>query len=114
MANKRSRDDEKYIQSIVDANAQSHKLYIVDARPMVNAVANKVWYTDWKFVEKVFLLTESERKQKIVPEFSASISLPSSGECAWADVTHQRQVEVCSLEINFIAQWDCTMKTSHN
>ncbi len=25
----------------------------------------------------------------IVPKFSASISLPSSGECAWADVTHR-------------------------
>lgn len=38
---KRSRDDERYIQLIMDANAQSHKIYILDARPSTNAVANK-------------------------------------------------------------------------
>jgi len=27
---------------IMDANAQSHKLYIMDARPTVNALANMV------------------------------------------------------------------------
>ena len=27
-------------------------------------------------------------KTTIIPEFSASISLSSSGECAWADVAH--------------------------
>ncbi|KAI0219617.1 Myotubularin-related protein 2 [Lamellibrachia satsuma] len=42
VAGKRSKDDERYIQMIMDANAQSHKLYIMDARPSVNAVANKV------------------------------------------------------------------------
>ena len=30
---KRSREDERYIQLIMDANAQSHKLFIMDARP---------------------------------------------------------------------------------
>ncbi|KAB7499459.1 Myotubularin-related protein 2, partial [Armadillidium nasatum] len=38
---KRSKEDEDYIQHILDANAQSHKIYIMDARPNVNAVANK-------------------------------------------------------------------------
>lgn len=38
---KRSREDERYIQLIMDANAQSHKLFIMDARPMPNAIANK-------------------------------------------------------------------------
>ncbi|XP_035226539.1 myotubularin-related protein 2-like [Stegodyphus dumicola] len=38
---KRSKDDERYIQMIMDANAQSHKIFIMDARPSVNAVANK-------------------------------------------------------------------------
>ncbi|XP_076183632.1 phosphatidylinositol-3-phosphate phosphatase isoform X2 [Ptiloglossa arizonensis] len=38
---KRSREDERYLQLIMDANAQSHKLLIMDARPMPNAVANK-------------------------------------------------------------------------
>ncbi|XP_061073008.1 myotubularin-related protein 2-like isoform X1 [Conger conger] len=39
---KRSKDDEKYLQAIMDANAQSHKLFIFDARPSVNAAANKM------------------------------------------------------------------------
>ncbi|XP_053313863.1 myotubularin-related protein 2 [Spea bombifrons] len=38
---KRCKEDEKYLQSIMDANAQSHKIFIFDARPSVNAVANK-------------------------------------------------------------------------
>ena len=38
---KRSRSDERYVQQILDANAQSDKLFIMDARPSVNAVANK-------------------------------------------------------------------------
>lgn len=33
VSGKRSRDDEKYIQLIMDANAQSHKMFIFDARP---------------------------------------------------------------------------------
>lgn len=41
VAGKRSAADEKYIQMIMDANAQSHKLYIMDARPQANAIANK-------------------------------------------------------------------------
>jgi len=38
---KRCKEDEKYIQHIMEANAQSYKLAIMDARPSVNAVANK-------------------------------------------------------------------------
>ncbi|XP_074604434.1 phosphatidylinositol-3-phosphate phosphatase [Brevipalpus obovatus] len=41
MAGKRCPEDEQYIQMIMDANAQSHKIYIVDARPHQNALANK-------------------------------------------------------------------------
>lgn len=41
VTNKRNRDDEAYIQMIMDANAQSHKIFIMDARPLANAVANK-------------------------------------------------------------------------
>jgi hypothetical protein len=37
-----SLEQEKYLQAIMDANAQSHKLFIFDARPSVNAAANKV------------------------------------------------------------------------
>lgn len=39
---KRSKEDERHLQAIMDANAQSHKLFIFDARPPVNAAANKV------------------------------------------------------------------------
>ncbi|PVD34717.1 hypothetical protein C0Q70_05994 [Pomacea canaliculata] len=41
VAGKHNKEDERYIQMIMDANAQSHKLYIMDARPFVNAVANR-------------------------------------------------------------------------
>ncbi|XP_076446766.1 phosphatidylinositol-3,5-bisphosphate 3-phosphatase MTMR2-like [Babylonia areolata] len=41
VAGRRNKDDEHYIQMIMEANAQSDKLYIMDARPSVNAVANK-------------------------------------------------------------------------
>lgn len=41
VSGKRCTEDENYLQMIMDANAQSHKVYIMDARPNVNAVANK-------------------------------------------------------------------------
>ena len=40
LAGKTCHADEKLIQNIMDANAQSHRIYIYDARPKVNAVAN--------------------------------------------------------------------------
>ncbi|KAM5186956.1 phosphatidylinositol-3,5-bisphosphate 3-phosphatase MTMR2 isoform 2-T2 [Callospermophilus lateralis] len=42
VSGKRNKDDEKYLQAIMDSNAQSHKIFIFDARPSVNAVANKL------------------------------------------------------------------------
>ncbi|KAI2664810.1 Myotubularin-related protein 2 [Labeo rohita] len=39
---RRCKEDEKLLQAIMDANAQSHKLFIFDARPSVNAAANKM------------------------------------------------------------------------
>ncbi|XP_052753762.1 myotubularin-related protein 2 isoform X1 [Galleria mellonella] len=41
VSGKRSREDERYVQLIMDANAQGNKLYIMDARPSANAIANK-------------------------------------------------------------------------
>jgi len=38
---RRNKDDEKYIQAILEANLQCHKLFIMDARPKINAVANQ-------------------------------------------------------------------------
>lgn len=40
VAGKRSREDEKVVSSIMDSNAQSHRIFIYDARPKVNALAN--------------------------------------------------------------------------
>ena len=39
---KRSLEDEAYIQAILKANDKSNKLYIMDARPKMNAMANIV------------------------------------------------------------------------
>ena len=38
---KHKKEDEKYLQAIMDSNAQSHKIFIFDAWPSVSAVANK-------------------------------------------------------------------------
>ena len=42
VGNKRSSADESMVQQIMDANAESHRIYIMDARPKANAVANIV------------------------------------------------------------------------
>lgn len=42
VSGRRCRDDEKLLQAVMDANAQSHKLFIFDARPSSNAAANKM------------------------------------------------------------------------
>lgn len=41
VSGKKSSADEKYLQMVMDANAQSHKIYVMDARPQTNAIANK-------------------------------------------------------------------------
>lgn len=41
VSGKRSPEDEQYINFIMEANAQSHRLAIMDARPSANAIANK-------------------------------------------------------------------------
>lgn len=53
---KRSKEDEKYLQAIMDANAQSHKLFIFDARPSVNAAANKVCVLNQKHLHMCYAL----------------------------------------------------------
>lgn len=42
MSGKRNKDDERYLDLIREANDTTKKLTIYDARPNVNAVANKV------------------------------------------------------------------------
>jgi len=39
---KRSREDERYVHLILEANPHAHKLLIFDARPRINAQANMV------------------------------------------------------------------------
>lgn len=41
ISGQRCAEDEKYIQMIMYANAQSHKIFIMDARPQTNAMANR-------------------------------------------------------------------------
>lgn len=85
---KRSREDERYVQLIMDANAQSHKLFIMDARPMPNAIANKAkggGYESedaYQNAELVFLdihnihvMRESLRKLKGTPRTFVSIDV---------------------------------------
>lgn len=48
MTARRCSDDEKYLRMVIEANAQSAKLYIMDARPDVNAKVNKVSLTGIK------------------------------------------------------------------
>lgn len=54
MSGKRNKDDERYLDLIREAN-DTTKLTIYDARPNVNAVANKVrgeWrYSQWSSCE---------------------------------------------------------------
>ena len=40
VSSNRSRADENYVQSVMDANAQSHKIFIMDARPKLNSMVN--------------------------------------------------------------------------
>ncbi|CAM9127801.1 unnamed protein product, partial [Lampetra planeri] len=41
VSGRRCKDDERFLQLVMDANAQSHKIIIYDARPSNNAIANK-------------------------------------------------------------------------
>lgn len=105
VARKRSVEDEKYIRYIMDANAQSHKLYIMDARPNVNAVANKAkggGYESedaYKNAELVFLdihnihvMRESLRKLKDIcfPTIDDNHWLSSIESTGW--LTHIKQI----------------------
>lgn len=86
---KRSVEDENYINCIMDANALSHKLSIMDARPNANAIANKAkggGYESedaYQHVELIFLdihnihvMRESLRKLK-------EICFPANDDQKW-------------------------------
>ena len=79
VSGRRNKEDEKYLGLIQSANAQSHKLYIMDARPSVNAKANRArgggyeteeFYQDAEVVffdiHNIHVMRESLRKLKDV------------------------------------------------
>ncbi|XP_044019840.1 myotubularin-related protein 2 isoform X3 [Aphidius gifuensis] len=89
VSGRRSREDERYVQLIMDANAQSHKLFIMDARPMANAIANKAKgggyesedaYQNAEFVfldiHNIHVMRESLRKLK-------ELCFPKIDEARW-------------------------------
>lgn len=89
VAGRRNREDEGYIQMIMDANAQTTKLFIMDARPSVNAVANKAKgggyenedaYTNAELIfldiHNIHVMRESLRKLK-------EVCFPNINETHW-------------------------------
>ena len=85
----RNKEDEKYLQTILEVNPQCHKLFIMDARPKINAVANQAkggGYENEEFyqnTELIFLdianihvMRESLRKLK-------DICFPSIDDVHW-------------------------------
>jgi myotubularin-related protein 1/2 len=89
VSGRRSREDERYLQLMMDVNAQSHKLFITDARPSANAIANKAKgggyesedaYTNAELVfldiHNIHVMRESLRKLK-------ELCFPTIDETRW-------------------------------
>ncbi|XP_077141347.1 myotubularin isoform X2 [Ranitomeya variabilis] len=100
MSGKRNKDDERYLEIIKDANNQTSKLTIYDARPNVNAVANKATGGGYEsedaypFAELVFLdihnihvMRESLKKLKdiVFPQVEESHWLSSLESTHWLE-----------------------------
>ncbi|XP_063793453.1 myotubularin isoform X1 [Pseudophryne corroboree] len=100
MSGKRNKDDERYLEVIKEANGQTSKLTIYDARPNVNAVANKAtgggYESDdaYPFAELVFLdihnihvMRESLKKLKdiVFPHVEESHWLSSLESTHWLE-----------------------------
>ena len=96
----RNKEDEKYIQAILEANLQCHKLFIMDARPKINAVANQAKgggyedITNYPNTELVFLdianihvMRDSLRKLKelVYPEVDDAHFLSNLEGTKWLD-----------------------------
>lgn len=96
----RNKDDEKYIQAILEANLQCHKLFIMDARPKINAVANQAKgggyedITNYPNTELIFLdianihvMRDSLRKLKdvVYPEVDDAHFLSNLESTRWLD-----------------------------
>lgn len=106
VSGKKSPEDESYINAIMEANPQSHKLTIMDARPSANAIVNKAkggGYESedaYQNVELIFLdihnihvMRESLRKLK-------EICFPATDDQKWlsaVDNTHWLKHIKCVL-----------------
>ncbi|XP_074062808.1 myotubularin [Macrotis lagotis] len=100
MGGKRNKDDEKYLDIIREANGQISKLTIFDARPSVNAVANKatgggyesddvyhnaeIFFLD---IHNIHVMRESLRKLKdiVYPNVEESHWLSSLESTHWLE-----------------------------
>ncbi|XP_022328007.2 phosphatidylinositol-3,5-bisphosphate 3-phosphatase MTMR2-like [Crassostrea virginica] len=109
---RRNRQDEHYIQTIMDANAQSHKLYIMDARPLVNALANMAkgggyereeWYTNAEIafldIHNIHVMKDSLRKLRevVFPTIDDSKWLSNIEATHWLD--HIKQILAGALRV---------------
>ncbi|KAL3880213.1 hypothetical protein ACJMK2_032470 [Sinanodonta woodiana] len=105
VAGKRNKDDENYIVKIMDSNAHSNKLFIMDARPSVNALANKAKgggfesedaYTGCEVsfldIHNIHVMRESLRKLKelVFPTIDDSKWLSNIESTHWLD--HIKQI----------------------
>ena len=112
VSGKRNKDDEKYLQTIMDANAQSHRIYILDARPHVNAVANKArggGYENEDFyqnadlcfcdVHNIHVMRESLRKLKDVcfPQIDDARWLSNIESTHWLE--HIKQILAAAIRV---------------
>ncbi|KAJ8935945.1 hypothetical protein NQ314_012567 [Rhamnusium bicolor] len=114
VSGKRCREDEHYIQLIMDANAQSHKMFIMDARPSANAMANKAkggGYESedaYQHAELVFLdihnihvMRESLRKLK-------ELCYPNIDETKWLSGVESTYCHKTSVLVHCSDGWDRT------
>jgi len=112
VAGKRCKEDERLIQNIMDANAQSHRIYIYDARPKVNAVANMAkgggyesedTYQNAEFVfldiHNIHVMRESLRKVKDMcfPVIDDQRWLSNLDNTHWLD--HVKQILAGAVKI---------------
>ncbi|XP_078457232.1 phosphatidylinositol-3,5-bisphosphate 3-phosphatase MTMR2-like isoform X1 [Lampetra planeri] len=139
VSGKRSREDERYLQLIMMANtSQSRRLAIYDARPGVNAIANKAkgggYETEeaYPFAEFVFLdihnihvMRESLRKLKelVFPTVTESRWLSSLEATHWLEhikavlsgairIAEKLELERTSVLVHCSDGWDRTAQLS--
>lgn len=104
VSSKRSAADERMVNQIMDANAESHRIFIMDARPKANAVANIVngggYETENNYdnidfffcdIHNIHVMRESLRKVKEVcfPVIDDQKWLSNVDNTQWLNHLHQ-------------------------